>query len=63
MCTKYNELFNPLVKLVEENSVFKLTDDLDMTIAVDCDIKPQTKQINYHIIFTGLDKQFFSAYN
>ena len=62
MCTKYNVLLNPLVKLAEENSVLRLTDDLDMTIAVDWDIKPQTKQINYHILFTGLDKQFFSVY-
>ena len=56
-------LLNPLVKLAEENSVFRSTDDLHMTIAVDWDIKPQTKQINYHILFTGLDKQFFTAYN
>ena len=33
MCTK-------LVKLVQ----VRLTDRLDMTIAVDCDVKPQTKQ-------------------
>ena len=35
---------NRLVKLAQEKSVFRWTDRLDMTIAVDWDIKPQTKQ-------------------
>ena len=50
-------LVNSLVKLAEEKvwlgelteacpgkSVVRLTDSLDMTIAVDWDVKPQTKQ-------------------
>ena len=37
-------LVNPLVKLAQEKSVVKWTDRLDMNIAVDWDIKIQTKQ-------------------
>ena len=37
-------LVNPLVKLAEGKKVVRLTDRLDMAIAVDWDIKPQTKQ-------------------
>ena len=37
-------LVNCLVDLAQENSVVRLTDCLDMTIAVDLDVKPQTKQ-------------------
>ena len=39
-------LVNPLVKLSQEKSVVKCTDDIDhpdMTIAVDWDVKHQTK--------------------
>ena len=32
------------VKLAEETSVVKLTDRLVMTIAIDWDVKPQTRQ-------------------
>ena len=35
---------NRLVKRAQETSVFMLTDHLDMTIAVDWDIKPYFKQ-------------------
>ena len=35
---------NRFVKLAQEKGVVRLTDRLDMTIAVDCDEKPQTKQ-------------------
>ena len=38
-------LVNLLVKLAQIKSVVWLTDRLDMTIAVDLDLKPQTKQI------------------
>ena len=37
-------LVNCLVKLVQEKSVVRWTDQLDMTIAVDWDVKNQTKQ-------------------
>ena len=37
-------LFSRLVKLAQE-SVVRWTDRLNMTIAIDWDIKPQTKQI------------------
>ena len=36
-------LVNCLVKLAQEKSVVRLTDSLDMIIAVDWDVKPQTK--------------------
>ena len=39
-------LVNGLVKLAQENSVVKLTDRPDMTIAVDWGIKQQNKQTN-----------------
>ena len=39
-----NTLVNRLVKLAQEKSVVRWTDRLDMTIAVDWDIKPKTKQ-------------------
>ena len=39
------KLVNRLVKAcLREKSVVRLTDHLDMTIAVDKDVKPQTKQ-------------------
>ena len=37
-------LVNHLVKLVQEKSVVRRTDHPDMTIAVDWDVKHQTKQ-------------------
>ena len=37
-------LVNRLVKLAQEKSVVRSTDLLDMTISVDWEIKPQTKQ-------------------
>ena len=37
-------LVNRLVKLAQEKSVVRLTDRPDMTIAVDWDVKHQTKQ-------------------
>ena len=37
-------LVNCSVKLAQEKCVFKWTDRLDLTIAVDWDIKSQTKQ-------------------
>ena len=40
---------NPLVKLSQEKSVVRWTDCLNMTIAVDWDAKPQTKQTNTQI--------------
>ena len=39
-------LVNPSVKLAQEKSVLRLTDRLDMTKAVDWDVKQQTKQAN-----------------
>ena len=44
MCTEF--WLTSLSKLVLEKSVVRLTDHLDMTIAVDWGIKPQTKQTN-----------------
>ena len=41
MCTEY--WLTALSKLAQEKSVVRLTDHLNMTIAVDWDIKPQTK--------------------
>ena len=38
-------MVNCLVKLAQEKSVVRLTDHLNMTIAVDRDIKQQTKLI------------------
>ena len=38
-------LVNCLVKLAQEVSVVRLTDHLNMTIAVDLVVKPQIKQI------------------
>ena len=35
---------NRFVKLAQEKGVVRLTDRLDMTIAVDWDVKPQTEQ-------------------
>ena len=35
---------NRFVKLAQEKGVVRLTDCLDMTIAVDWDVKPQTEQ-------------------
>ena len=37
----HEELVNSLVKLAKEKSVVRQTDRLNMTIAVDWDIKPQ----------------------
>ena len=37
-------LVNRLVKLAQEKSVARRTDCLDMTIAVDLDVKPQTNK-------------------
>ena len=39
-------LVNRLVKLAQEKSLVKRTDRPDMTIAVDWDVKHQTKQTN-----------------
>ena len=36
-------LINHLVKLAKKKSVVRLTDYLDMTLAVDWDAKPKTK--------------------
>ena len=41
--------------LAQETSVVRLSDRLDMTIAVDWDVKPQTKQ--------NLDGPFSKLYN
>ena len=41
----HDVLVKCFVKLAQEKSVVRLTDHLDMTIAVDWDVKPQTKQI------------------
>ena len=40
---KHEILGNRLVKLAQEKSVVRLTDHPNMTIAVDCDVKHQTK--------------------
>ena len=37
---------NPLVKLAQERVWLRLPDHLNMTIAVDWDVKPHTKQLN-----------------
>ena len=37
-------LVNGFVKFAQEKSVVRLTNHLDLTIAVDLDVKPQTKQ-------------------
>ena len=47
MCTKY--WLTTKSKLAQEKSVVRLTNHLNMTIAVDFDGKPQTKQWAYHI--------------
>ena len=39
-------LINCLIKLAQEKNVVRLTDHLDMTIAVDWGVKPQTKPKN-----------------
>ena len=39
----HRALVNCLVKLAKEKSVVRITDCLDMTIAVDWDVKPQAK--------------------
>ena len=46
-------LVNSLVKLAKEKSVVRLTDRPDMTIAVDWDVKNQTKtkEINMKLTF------------
>ena len=44
MCTMY---WLTACKLAHEKSVVRLTDRLDMTIAVDWDVKPQTNQIKH----------------
>ena len=51
-------LVNPLVKLAQERNVVSWTDHSDMTIAVDWNVKHQTKQTNIcqitmHYIFTN----------
>ena len=40
----HNILVNCLVKLAEEKSVVRWTDRLDVTLGVDWDVKPKTKQ-------------------
>ena len=47
MCTKY---WLTLSQACPEKSVVGLTNHLDMTIAVDWDVKPQTKQKTKHDI-------------
>ena len=42
-------LVNHLVRLAQKKSVVRRTGHLNMTIAVDRDVKPQSKQINMSI--------------
>ena len=42
----HEALLNLLVKLAQEKSVVRYTIHLDMTMAIDCDVKYQIKQIN-----------------
>ena len=51
-------LVNCLVKLAQEKSVVRRTDCLDMTIAVDWDVKPQSKQTNQEASNEHTNKMF-----
>ena len=60
MCTKY-WLF--VYQACPGKSVFKLTDPHSMTIAVDWDIKPQTKRNSYTNTLKDLHQSFKNAEN
>ena len=54
-------LVNCLVKLAQEKSVVRLTDHLDMAIAVDWDVKRKTKQTKFGALYRALGlKNIFS---
>ena len=46
-----------LVKLAEEKIVVRITDYLDMTIAVDWDVKHQTEQTNSKIVESAVKRK------
>ena len=60
---EHKVLVNHLVKLAQEKNVVRWTDHPDMTIAVDWDVKHQTKQTNKNcIMLFCCDKSKYTVY-